>query len=413
VSGDASPRTGRARAILTCFLPFALGYLFSYVLRIVNAVVGPRIAADLDIDLAALGVLTSAYFAGFVLLQIPAGISLDRYGPRLTQTVLLLVASAGALLFALGDSLAALVIGRFVIGVGVATCLMAGFKANTLFWPAERLGLANGTLLAFAGIGGAFGTIPVTWLADALSWRAAFVVLAIATAAIAALVFLAVPDRRSEATTTLSQALAGTRLVFATPLFWRVVPLSAATQGAFQAYHTLWTATWLADVAGFEPGAIAAAMFIILLGIIPGYLLSGTLTDLAARHRIDKAGLYLAYCGAFIAVQCVLALGPRSGALVLWLLFVVLGTGNVIGYVLLTQSFAPALTGRVNTAINLVAFGFAFLLQAAIGYALAWFAAGGLPIAHAHGRVMWCVIVLQVAGWIWLALAPRRPRAVP
>ena len=88
--------TGMARAVATCFLPFAAGYLLSYVYRTVNAVVGPRIAAELGIDLAALGVLTSAYFAGFVAMQIPAGIMLDRLGPRRVQSALLLVAALGA-----------------------------------------------------------------------------------------------------------------------------------------------------------------------------------------------------------------------------------------------------------------------------------------------------------------------------
>ena len=40
--------------VFACFLPFAAGYLLSYVYRTVNAVVGPRIADELAIDLAAL-----------------------------------------------------------------------------------------------------------------------------------------------------------------------------------------------------------------------------------------------------------------------------------------------------------------------------------------------------------------------
>ena len=73
-SDAALPRADFARAVATGFLPFVAGYLLSNVFRVVNAVVGPRIGAELGLDLAALGVLTSAYFAGFSLMQIPAGI---------------------------------------------------------------------------------------------------------------------------------------------------------------------------------------------------------------------------------------------------------------------------------------------------------------------------------------------------
>src|SRR4051794_26848404 len=49
----------------TCFLPFAAGYFLSYVYRSVNAVIGPNLVADLRLDAAGLGLLTSAYFLAF------------------------------------------------------------------------------------------------------------------------------------------------------------------------------------------------------------------------------------------------------------------------------------------------------------------------------------------------------------
>jgi nitrate/nitrite transporter NarK len=46
-------------------------------------------------------------------------VALDRYGPRRAQSVLLLVAAMGWLLFASADSVAGLMLGRTLIGVGV------------------------------------------------------------------------------------------------------------------------------------------------------------------------------------------------------------------------------------------------------------------------------------------------------
>ena len=51
--------------VFACFLPFAAGYFLSYLLRSVNAVVGPTLAAELHLNAAQLGALTSAYFAAF------------------------------------------------------------------------------------------------------------------------------------------------------------------------------------------------------------------------------------------------------------------------------------------------------------------------------------------------------------
>lgn len=409
MSVSAAGTGGFARIVLTCFLPFAAGYLLSYVYRTVNAVVGPRIAGEIGIDVAALGVLTSAYFAGFVLLQIPAGVLLDRYGPRRVQAVLLLVAALGAIVFASAQSLATLTIGRGLIGAGVAACLMSGFKANTLFWPPERLGTANGVLMAFAGVGGAVGTLPVTWLADLAGWRGVFWVLAVCTVALSAMVWLVVPDRRLEKAESLGDALQGVRRVFTAPAFWAVVPLSAVTQSVFQAYHTLWTAPWLVDVAGFAPAAVPGAMLVILLGIIPGYLLSGFVTDALARRGFDKGTLFALYTASFMLVQGALLLGPSDGAVALWVLYVVLGTGSVIAYVILTPMFARELSGRLNTAINLIVFLVAFVIQATIGHALLLFQDGfGLSRSGAHAAVLGSLLAVQVATWLWFVIGRRR-----
>ena len=49
------------RIIATALGPFALGYLLSYLLRAVNAVVAPDLVLDLGLSPAELGLLTSAY----------------------------------------------------------------------------------------------------------------------------------------------------------------------------------------------------------------------------------------------------------------------------------------------------------------------------------------------------------------
>lgn len=416
MTASRPPRApGLAHAVVTCFLPFAAGYLLSYVFRIVNAVVGPRIAADLAIDMAALGVLTSFYFVGFVLLQIPGGVMLDRFGPRRVQACLLLFAALGAALFALSSSIATLGAARALIGAGVAMCLMAGFKANTLFWPPERLGTANGILMAFAGLGGVVGTLPVTWLADAFGWRGVFWTLSATCVTVAAIVWFAVPDRRPARTQSLSEAFLDVRRILVAPAFWRVVPLCATSQAAFQAYHTLWTAPWLVEVAGLPQAAVPGAMLAVLLGIIPGYLLSGAATDHAGARGIGKDTLFAAYTGAFIVLQAAIVAFPPTGAaaIAVWIAYVVLGTGSMIGYLILTPLFASALAGRLNTAINLLVFLAAFVAQASIGHCIALFEMLlGSGRAAAHAATLALVAAVQAAAWVWFmsgrrAIAPR------
>jgi len=105
---------------LRIYFAFAAGYLLSYLFRTVNAVISPELTRDLSLTAGSLGLLTSAYFVAFAAMQIPAGMLLDRYGPRRVEPVLLLLAGTGALAFAFADGTSGLLVARALIGLGVA-----------------------------------------------------------------------------------------------------------------------------------------------------------------------------------------------------------------------------------------------------------------------------------------------------
>ena len=111
--------------LLRVFIPFALGYFLSYLLRVVNAVIAPDLVRDLGLSAADLGLLTRTNFLAFAAFQLPLGILLDRYGPRRTESVLVLFAAGGAYIFAVSGGLSGLMFGRALIGLGTSACLMA------------------------------------------------------------------------------------------------------------------------------------------------------------------------------------------------------------------------------------------------------------------------------------------------
>lgn len=125
-------RRGEGALVFACF---AAAYVLSYALRTINAVIAPELIADLRLSNADLGLLSSAYFLAFAAMQLPVGQWLDRRGVRRVETVLLLVAAAGALVFALAGSAATLWLGRALIGAGVSACLMASYTAYRRWFP--------------------------------------------------------------------------------------------------------------------------------------------------------------------------------------------------------------------------------------------------------------------------------------
>ncbi|NLZ12521.1 MAG: MFS transporter, partial [Alcaligenaceae bacterium] len=101
------------------FLFFSLGYFVSYLYRGVNIGFSTFLTSEIGLSAADLGVLTSLYFLGFAMTQIPVGAALDTWGPRRVNGVLILFAAAGSVIFGLSDSMWGLMLGRLVIGIGV------------------------------------------------------------------------------------------------------------------------------------------------------------------------------------------------------------------------------------------------------------------------------------------------------
>ena len=87
-------------------------------------------------------------------------------------------------------------LGRALIGLGVAVGLMAGLKAIVLWFPPERVALANGWYIMLGALGALSATGPAELVVQSVGWRGLFAVLAAASAAVALLILLVVPEKK-------------------------------------------------------------------------------------------------------------------------------------------------------------------------------------------------------------------------
>ena len=260
---------------LHIYFAFAAGYLLSYLFRSVNAIISPELARDLSLNPASLGLLTSAYFLAFATMQIPVGILLDRYGPRRVEPVLLTLAAAGAALFAAAESLPALAVARAGDRRRRKRVPDGAAEGAGHVVPAGPAGLLLGLIMVAGGIGALLATVPVELALRVTGWRSIFVVLAVVTLVVAALIWWRVPDiPKSEKGETLAAQLAGVRSVFVHPRFWWIAPLASFGMGSFMAIQGLWAVPWIIDVDGGTRAVAANHLFVMNGVIIAG--VSGT-----------------------------------------------------------------------------------------------------------------------------------------
>lgn len=392
-------------------LPFALGYFMSYLFRAVNQVIAPDLIGELGLAPGELGRLTSAYLFTFMLFQLPLGILLDRFGPRLVQACLLVVAAAGALLFALAPDSWSLTLARGVLGLGLSGCLMSAFKANALWLPMSRVALGNSTTIAIGALGVVAATRPADWLAQAIGWRSMFELLAAATVAVALLILLSVPKRaHNPQGETLAAQLRVMSRVYADPVFWRVAPMVAAMSGTFIAVQTLWAGRWLADVAGHDRVAAADVLLWMAIGFVIGSLATGWIADRAQRHGLTIEAVVGGSFVLFALSQCLIILQAPVPPALPWILFGFAGQAGNLGYATLARHFGPATAGRAQSAANLLLFASAWGMQWGIGGILDLFP-GATEGASAPDGYRWAfgtAFLLQIMALGWYLQVFRR-----
>ena len=320
----AKDRVENRSLILRVFLPFVFGYYIAYLFRTINAVMAAPLATELGLGADDLGLLTSVYFLTFAAAQIPIGILLDRFGPRRVQSVLLVIAAIGSTCFAVSAHFWLLLVGRALLGLGVASAMTAGLKALVLWFPGDRVPLLNGLMVMLGALGAVTATLPADLLLDWIGWRELFGLLAALTAASAVLIYLIVPETAPVAT---GPVLPGLRKVYADPRFWRLAPLSASCIGTAWALQGLWAAQWLRDVEGLDRTDVVLHLFAMAVALSLGAILLGHIADRLRRRGVEPEILLALVAALFIATQLGLIVRLPIPSYLLWAVVAAVGVG--------------------------------------------------------------------------------------
>jgi MFS family permease len=401
--------TAASLPVLTVFCPFAAGYFLSFFFRNVNAVISKDLAGEFSLTPADLGFLTSMYLLAFAAFQLPLGVLLDRYGPRRVVAALLCSAAVGALVFALAHDLGTLSLGRALIGLGVSAGLMGAIKAFSLWFPLSRLATLNGLYLAMGGLGSLAATAPAELVVESLGWRGMFFILSAMSLGAALLVFFVVPEKplpgRGQ---TLRTQIAGFGRIFSTLAFWRIGLPLVIGQAIYIALQGLWLGPWLYDVAGQPRHAVANYLLVTALGYIGGSVFFGVASDRLAQAGVSRMLVYKLGLTASLAMLGLIAAGVQTGLGALLAVYSFMGISAALAYALLTPLFPPEMTGRVNTASNVLMFALSFGIQWAIGAVLKLYPiVEGRYSPAGYAAAFSVLALLQLAAILWLL--PMRP----
>jgi MFS family permease len=350
----------------------------------------------------------------FAAMQLPLGVALDRYGPRRVQGVLLLVAAIGAALFGSAQTLAGFIIGRALIGLGVAAALIAGLKSIRLWFPKERLPLLKGCFIMLGTLGALTATAPAEAIVAWIGWRMLFAGLAAATAACAVVIAVLSPESTGQRLRR-EPGVASLKRIYANRRFWQLAPLSTICISTAWALQGLWAAPWLRDVDKLDRDEIVRHLFVMALALCAAALLLGIVAERLRRQSVRTEVVLAAVGVLFIAAQLVLILRLPVSTYLLWAIVGSVGAATVLSFTILAEYFPSDIAGQANAALNVLHIGGASILQYAIGIIVEHWGseAGHYPII-AYQAAFIIILCLHVVALSWFVssefLALQRSR---
>ena len=368
--GPRSFRSFYIFSILSALLFFSLFYRGS------NAVIAPNLIQDLGLDAEALGILGGAFFYSFALLQIPMGPMLDRIGPRMIVSSFSLIGASGAFLFAFGQSFTLALLGRILIGMGMACVLMGALKIFISRFPAEKFATLSGAIISIGSLGNIFAGSPLAYLTRVIGWRNTFLFAGGITAMLAFLAFWVLREEEGSDSAFVSSPSSEQKmgiaqsipLVLGSLSFWQIGAIAFFRYGTFVSLQGLWLGLYLIDVKGYSPVQTGNVLIFLAIGTIIGSPIAGRLSDRTFQSTKSVAifGLSLYSFGLFLLVGVLKIQSP------FWygLIFFFIGFFNGFGMLTFPHAkelFPIAVSGTAMTLVNFFSIAGAAVLMPVLG----------------------------------------------
>lgn len=394
-------------AVAALFVPY------QFALQVSVGIYADEIQRDLGATVSAIGVLTALFSVAYAIMQVPVGILLDRFSPRILLAVSAVFCAAGALLFSVSPDLLLAGAGRLLMGFGAAFGFIgANFLAGRWLPPA-RFALFVG-LTEMMGVGGAAVFDEISASVEAtMSWRELIRIAAFLGFGMAALIWLVVRDfppgverpARIRGEGLIEQA---GRLVMNRQL-WLISGFYFLSMGVLLGFAGLWNAPFQYSY-GMTAAEVANANSLIFVGWAVGSPAAGALAGWFGRCRLL---LLIGVLGHLAIMASIVFTGmlPIGGIYLLRLGLGFFGGMNILAFSLASDAAPESLRGTALGLVNTFGFAGVTLLQTFPGFLLAGQDAHNSQ-QYAHALVIYLVALAAAAAIVLLLREPPAPEEI-
>ena len=349
----------------------AIAYAIAFLQRVSPQSITSNFMADFSTDAAGVAMLASSYFWGYTLMQIPAGLLVDRYGVKRVVLFSMAASSLGSAAFALAPNLLDVFAARLIVACGDALVFTALLKLVALSFKDERFGIMLGISQVSGYVGGVMATTPLAAAVSGFGWRACFVFIAcvgIANLAFASLTLK--PDPAARSSKTLRGVLGASRQSLSQLANWGCAMSFASHFAVVTTLSGVWGIPMVAHFFNISPSAASTPLLAFMIGNALGSIFLGHVAD-RATAALDAALIRICLLRMLLIAMLLPPVAHALGFLYVTIVFAALGlvAGGTVPLVLkCTKRLYTADLIGVGASVNTTAAGiFAGASQPVIG----------------------------------------------
>ncbi|WP_183091695.1 MFS transporter [Streptomyces radicis] len=385
-------------------------------------VAGPMAADRLGVDATALSSFAAVQLGVFAATQIPVGLLVDRYGPRVMLTTSLTVMAVAQTMVAGGETVSLVLLGRALLGCGDAMVMISVLRLISAWFPTTRTPVLAQLTIVAGTAGGLAAIPPLAAALRAFGWEPVFYTIALLTTCLIAVVWVGVrdapPDALSPETRRPSEETFRSALVAA----WRQPTTQVGLWLMFtvhfpvQVFVLLWGYPYLTqgqELPEATASYVTAVPLVVTMALGPVF---GVISGRRPRWRLP---LVLSIAATTTLAWSLVLLWPTQPAplTLLFPLAIVLGLGNpaaVFGLDIARAGSAPHRVGAASGIANIGGYTAALLAIMLIGFTLDQSRETTAEPDLADFRIALATqFLVQILGAAMLFRCLRRSRDVP
>ncbi len=389
------------------FVLLYIAFCISYIDRAAISLALGQIGKDFNLQAADLGIIISAFFLGYAVMQVPGGWLADRFGSKVVVIVTIAMWSIFTVMTGFAWSLASLIVIRFIFGLAEGGFPSASIKGVAEFFDRASRPKMSALLTSSNYAGSMVAPLIMAPLIIWLGWRHAFTSIGVAGIVFALVYFLIVP--RVAPGSTMAQAakpgtsnwreLLGNRFLWQLLIVW--FGLSCVNKGLDS-----WMPIYLLQARGLDlkaVGVLTPIPFVLatIATAIGGWVMTRFFADREKYLLIGSSFLTGVFLYAMFKSQTITALIIYESLLYFFKSFVLAAVIALPTKVLKDD--------QIGTGVGMVNFGgqsAGFVAPAVIGFIVSW--TGSFDAAFSFLVIMTAMAVVVAA-----TINTARPHLVP